>query len=278
MRLTRRQYAELYGPTTGDRFRLADTNLICEIERDLAVPGDEAVFGGGKSIRDGMAQSSAATAAEGALDLVITNVVVLDPLQGVVKADIGVRGGRIAGIGKAGNPDVMDGVDPDLVIGAATEVIAGEGAIATPGGIDTHIHMISPQQVWAALSGGITTLIGGGTGPADGTNATTCTPGPWNIAQMLRAAEALPVPIWVARDWLGGRPARDLVDAEGVALGTEDHAIRQTRPALRWHGLEDDLEASSKIEAERQLAVSGRARNRQHGETKPQKPADQSDS
>ncbi len=193
MRISRRQYAELYGPTTGDRFRLADTNLVCQVESDLTLPGDEAVFGGGKTIRDGMAQSSTLTTAAGALDLVITNAVVLDPLIGVVKADIGVRGGRIVGIGKAGNPDSMDGVTAGLVIGAGTEVIAGEGLIATPGGVDSHVHLISPQQAWAALSNGMTTLLGGGTGPADGTNATTCTPGPWNIGQMLRAIEAFPV-------------------------------------------------------------------------------------
>ena len=197
MKIGRRQYAELYGPTTGDRFRLADTNLVCEVERDLTLPGEEAVFGGGKTIRDGMAQSSTMTAQHGGLDLVITNAVVLDPLLGVVKADIGVRGGRIVGIGKAGNPDIMDGVTDGLVIGAGTEVIAGEGLIATPGGIDSHVHMISPQQVWAALSNGMTTLLGGGTGPADGTNATTCTPGPWNIAQMLRAVEALSAPNFI---------------------------------------------------------------------------------
>jgi urease subunit alpha len=193
VRISRRQYAELYGPTTGDRFRLADTNLVCEVESDLTLPGDEAVFGGGKTIRDGMAQSSTLTTAGGALDLVVTNAVVLDPLIGVVKADIGVRGGRIVGIGKAGNPDSMDGVTAGLVIGAGTEVIAGEGLIATPGGVDSHVHLISPQQAWAALSNGMTTLLGGGTGPADGTNATTCTPGPWNIGQMLRATEAFPV-------------------------------------------------------------------------------------
>jgi urease subunit alpha len=193
VRISRSQYAELYGPTVGDRFRLADTNLVCEVERDLTLPGEEAVFGGGKTIRDGMAQSSTLTSAAGALDLVITNAVVLDPLLGVVKADIGVRAGRIVGIGKAGNPDIMDGVTAGLVIGAGTEVIAGEGLIATPGGVDSHVHLISPQQVWAAVSNGITTLLGGGTGPADGTNATTCTPGAWNIGQMLRATEAFPV-------------------------------------------------------------------------------------
>src|SRR6202171_2202470 len=174
MKISRQQHAELVGPGAGDRFRLADTNLICEVEQDLTLSGDEAVFGGGKTIRDGMAQSSRATRADGALDLVITNAVVMDAVIGIVKADIGIRDGRIVAIGKAGNPDVMDGVTPGLVIGPGTEVIAGEGTVATAGGIDTHVHMISPQQVWAALSNGITTLLGGGTGPADGTNATTC--------------------------------------------------------------------------------------------------------
>jgi len=192
-RISRDRYARLYGPTTGDRFRLADTALTAEIERDSAVYGEEAVFGGGKSIRDGMAQMAGITNAQGALDLVITNVVVMDPMIGIVKADIGVKGGRIAGIGKAGNPDTMHGVDPRLIIGAGTEVIAGEHLIATPGAIDTHIHMIAPQQAWHALSNGITTLIGGGTGPADGTNATTSAPGPWNMGMMLRAGESLPV-------------------------------------------------------------------------------------
>jgi urease subunit alpha len=232
VRLTRHQYAELYGPTTGDRFRLADTNLVCEVEKDLTVPGEEAVFGGGKTIRDGMAQSSALRSDAGALDLVITNAVVLDPLAGVVKADIGIRGGRIVGLGKAGNPDVMDRVTPGLEIGAATEAVAGEGCIATAGGVDCHVHMISPQQVWAALSSGVTTMLGGGTGPADGTAATTCTPGPWNIAQMLRAAEALPV------NWgLLGKgnassiePLREQIEAG--ACGLKDHEDWGTTPAV----------------------------------------------
>src|SRR5712691_10541544 len=192
MRISRARYARLYGPTAGDRFRLADTDLVCEVERDLGLPGEEAVFGGGKTIRDGMAQSQR-TSAEGAPDLVITNVVVMDPLLGIVKADIGVKNGRIAAIGKAGNPDVQDGVDPALVIGAGTEIIAGEHLIATPGGIDSHVHLICPQQVYEALSNGITTLIGGGTGPATGTNATTCTPGPWNIHRMMESGEGLPI-------------------------------------------------------------------------------------
>jgi urease subunit alpha len=232
VRISRRQYAELYGPTAGDRFRLADTNLVCEVERDLTVYGEEAVFGGGKTIRDGMAQSSTITNANGALDLVITNAVVMDALIGVVKADIGIRAGRIVGIGKAGNPDIMDGVTEGLVIGAGTEVISGEGLIATAGGIDTHVHMISPQQVWAAMSNGITTMLGGGTGPADGSNATSSTPGAWNIAQMLRAAEGLPV------NWgLMGKgnastpdPLREQIEAGACAL--KDHEDWGTTPAV----------------------------------------------
>ena len=191
--ISRRRYVELYGPTVGDRFKLADTALVCQVEQDLLTYGDELVFGGGKTARDGMGQGSNYTNANGALDLVITNAIILDPLLGVIKADIGVRNGRIAGIGKSGNPAVMDRVDPALVVGPGTEVIAGEHLIATPGGIDSHIHMIAPQQVFHALSNGITTMLGGGTGPADGTRATTCTPGPWNIHRMLEAAEALPV-------------------------------------------------------------------------------------
>ena len=191
--ISRRQYVDLYGPTTGDRFRLADTDLICQVERDLLTPGDELVFGGGKTARDGMGQASGVTNRQGALDLVITNAVILDPLLGIIKADIGVRSGRIVGIGKSGNPGIMDGVDPELVVGPGTEIVAGEHLIATPGGIDAHIHMISPQQVEHALSNGITTMLGGGTGPADGTRATTCTPGVWNIHRMLEAAEGLPV-------------------------------------------------------------------------------------
>jgi urease subunit alpha len=192
--IPRRTYADLYGPTTGDRVRLADTELIIEIEKDYAVYGDEITFGGGKVIRDGMGQSSIATreSEHGALDLVVTNAVILDH-WGIVKADVGIRNGRIVKIGKAGNPDTQQGVDPDLVVGAATEVIAGEGKILTAGAIDSHIHFISPQQIYEALSNGITTMIGGGTGPATGTNATTCTPGRWNLEQMLRAAEAWPM-------------------------------------------------------------------------------------
>ena len=194
LNVPRRTYADLYGPTTGDRVRLADTELIIEVEKDFTTYGDEITFGGGKVIRDGMGQSSVATRDDspGALDLVITNALVIDH-WGIVKCDIGVKDGRIVKIGKAGNPDTMSGVDPELIVGAATEVVAGENLIVTAGAIDSHIHFISPQQVYAALSNGTTTMIGGGTGPATGTNATTCTPGAWNIARMLEAAEAWPM-------------------------------------------------------------------------------------
>ena len=175
--ISRRKYVDLYGPTAGDRFRLADTELICQVEKDLLVAGDELVFGGGKTARDGMGQASGATNRGGALDLVITNAVIMDPLLGIIKADIGIRGGRIAEIGKSGNPGVMDGVDPELVVGPGTEVVAGEHLIATPGGIDAHIHMISPQQVEHAFSNGITTMLGGGTGPPTGQGRRPARPG-----------------------------------------------------------------------------------------------------
>src|SRR6201982_644696 len=186
VRLPRKTYADLYGPTTGDRVRLADTELIIEVEKDFTSYGDEITFGGGKVIRDGMGQSSTAAreSQPGALDLVITNALIVDH-WGIVKGDIGVRNGRIVKVGKAGNPDTMAGVDPALVVGASTEVIAGENLIVTAGGVDSHIHFISPQQVYEALSNGTTTMLGGGTGPATGTDATTCTRGAWNLARML---------------------------------------------------------------------------------------------
>jgi urease subunit alpha len=187
----RRRYAALYGPTAGDRIRLADTNLLIEVERDLCAGGDEAVFGGGKVIRESMGQA-AATRADGTPDTVITGAVVLDH-WGVVKADIGIRDGRISAIGKAGNPDTMDGVHPDLVIGPGTEVIAGNGRVLTAGAIDCHVHLICPQIVTEALAAGITTLIGGGTGPAEGTKATTVTPGAWHLARILEAMDPFPV-------------------------------------------------------------------------------------
>ena len=185
-------HAGMFGPTTGDRMRLADTELVLEVERDLTVSGDEVKFGGGKVVRDGMGQDPRATRASGAPDLVITNALVVD-YRGIFKADIGVRDGLICGIGKAGNPGLQDRVDRALVIGPGTEVIAGEGMICTAGAIDSHIHFICPQLVTTAITSGVTTLLGGGTGPAHGTLATTCTPGAWNIARMLEAAEEYPV-------------------------------------------------------------------------------------
>jgi len=192
--LSRADYAAMYGPTTGDRIRLADTQLLIEVERDLTIPGEEVKFGGGKVVRDGMGQSQI-TRAGGAVDTVITGVVVFDH-QGIVKADVGLKDGRIAAIGKAGNPDTQPGVT--IIIGPGTEIIAGEGKIVTPGGFDCHIHYICPQQVDHAVHSGITTLLGGGTGPAHGTLATTCTPGPWHIARMLEAVSDLPVNIGIA--------------------------------------------------------------------------------
>ena len=187
-RIDRAAYASLYGPTVGDRVRLGDSELLIQVEADRTVYGDEVSFGGGKVIRDGMGQCQRLAAA--VADLVITNALILDH-WGIVKADVGIKDGRISGIGKAGNPDTQAGVD--ILIGPGTEIIAGEGQILTAGGIDSHVHFICPQQVEDALMSGVTTMIGGGTGPATGTNATTCTPGPWNIHRMLQAAEGLPV-------------------------------------------------------------------------------------
>ncbi len=188
--IPRKQYVDLYGPTKGDKIRLADTDLIIEIEKDFQNYGDEIVFGGGKSARDGMGQASGVTS-KNALDLVITNAIIMDPVLGIIKADIGIKNGLIAGIGKAGNPNVMDGID--MIISANTEVMAGEHTICTPGIIDSHIHFIAPQQAIDAICSGTTTMIGGGTGPTDGTKATTCTPGPWNIHRMLEALDELPL-------------------------------------------------------------------------------------
>jgi urease subunit alpha len=190
-KIDRAAYAAMFGPTTGDRVRLADTDLIIEVEEDRTIYGEEVKFGGGKVIRDGMGQSQASRA-EGAVDTVITNALILDH-WGIVKADIGIRDGRIAAIGKAGNPDIQPGVD--IVVGSGTEAIAGEGRILTAGGIDSHIHWICPQLAEEALHSGVTTMLGGGTGPAEGTNATTCTPGPWHIGRMMQAVEGLPVNI-----------------------------------------------------------------------------------
>jgi urease subunit alpha len=201
-RITRQAYADMFGPTTGDRVRLADTDLIIEVERDLTTYGEEVKFGGGKVIRDGMGQSQFSQA-EGAVDTVITNALIVDH-WGIVKADVAILNGRIKKIGKAGNPDVQPGVD--IIIGPGTEIIAGEGKILTAGGVDSHIHFICPQQVDEAIAAGVTTLIGGGTGPATGTSATTCTPGPWHLARIIQAAEGLPVNLGFAGKGNATRP------------------------------------------------------------------------
>jgi urease subunit alpha len=232
LKIPRRTYADLYGPTTGDRIRLADTELIIEIEKDYTHYGDEITFGGGKVIRDGMGQSASATRERehGALDLVITNAVILDH-WGIVKADVGIKNGRIVKVGKAGNPDTMEGVDPGLVVGASTEVIAGENLILTAGGVDSHIHFISPQQIYEALSNGITTMIGGGTGPATGTAATTCTPGAWNLARMLQAAEAWPMNFGFLGKGNSAAAAPLIEQIEAGACGLKLHEDWGTTPA-----------------------------------------------
>ncbi len=219
-KIGRRAYAEMFGPTTGDRVRLADTELVIEVEDDYTLRaggyGEEVKFGGGKTIRDGMAQSQQ-TRAQGAMDCVLTNALVLDH-WGIVKADIGLKDGRIAAIGKAGNPDTQPGVD--IVIGPGTEIISCEGSIVTAGGIDSHIHFICPQQVEEALASGITTMFGGGTGPATGTFATTCTPGPWNIERMLQAAEGLPMNLGFMGKGNASRhePLREQIEAGAIGL------------------------------------------------------------
>src|SRR3989440_2026672 len=224
--LPRHTYARMYGPTTGDRVRLADTALVLEVEDDRTIYGEEVKFGGGKVIRDGMGQGTAA----GALDLVITNALIVDH-WGIVKADIGVRDGRIAGLGKAGNPAIMDGVAPELEIGPGTEVIAGEGLIVTAGGVDSHVHFICPQLVDEALASGITTMLGGGTGPATGTRATTCTPGPWYLARMLQAADAYPVNLGFLGKGNSARPEGLAAQIEAGAIGLKLHEDWGSTPA-----------------------------------------------
>ncbi|AIV77663.1 urease, alpha subunit [Burkholderia pseudomallei] len=226
LRLSRRAYAEMYGPTTGDRIRLADTELLIEVERDHTFYGEEVKFGGGKVIRDGMGQSQLPAA--DVADTVITNAVILDH-WGIVKADIAIKHGRIAAIGKAGNPDIQPGVT--IAIGAATEIIAGEGLIVTAGGIDTHIHFISPQQIDEALASGVTTMIGGGTGPATGTNATTCTPGPWHMERMLQAADGWPINLGFLGKGNASRPQPLVEQIEAGAIGLKLHEDWGTTPA-----------------------------------------------
>jgi urease subunit alpha len=225
--IDRHAYAEMYGPTTGDRVRLGDTGLVIQIERDETIYGEEVKFGGGKVIRDGMGQSQRAGA--DVADLVITNAVVLDAGGGIFKADVGVKEGRISAVGKAGNPDVQPGVT--IVIGPGTEIVAGEGCLLTPGAIDTHIHFISPQQVEHALMSGVTTMIGGGTGPAAGTNATTCTPGPWNVARMLQAADALPMNIGLLGKGNASRPEALVEQVVAGCVGLKLHEDWGTTPA-----------------------------------------------
>ncbi|PWR22548.1 urease subunit alpha [Zavarzinia aquatilis] len=227
MKMSRGAYADMFGPTVGDRIRLADTELLIEVEKDYTTYGEEVKFGGGKVIRDGQGQSQV-TRAAGAVDTVITNVVILDH-WGIVKADVAIKDGRIAGIGKAGNPDTQPGVS--IIVGPGTEVIAGEGKILTAGGIDCHIHFICPQQVEEAISSGITTLIGGGTGPATGTNATTCTPGPWHIARMLQAAEGLPVNLMFAGKGNASDPAALIEQVKAGAAALKLHEDWGTTPA-----------------------------------------------
>jgi urease subunit alpha len=225
--MDRAAYAQMFGPTVGDRVRLADTDLILEVEEDRTIYGEEVKFGGGKVIRDGMGQSQASRA-EGAVDTVITNALIVDH-WGIVKADVGLREGRIAAIGKAGNPDVQPVVD--IVIGPGTEAIAGEGRILTAGGIDAHIHWICPQQADDALYSGITTMLGGGTGPAEGTNATTCTPGPWHIARMLQAADGLPVNVGFFGKGNAAKPDALMEQVVGGACGLKLHEDWGTTPA-----------------------------------------------
>ncbi len=226
-KISRQAYAEMFGPTTGDRLRLADTELIIEVEKDYTIYGEEVKFGGGKVIRDGMGQSQCVSSET--VDTVITNALIVDAVTGIVKADIGLKDGRIAAIGKAGNPDIQPGVT--IVVGPGTEVIAGEGMVVTAGGIDSHIHFICPQQIEEALNSGVTTMIGGGTGPATGTFATTCTPGPWHIHRMLEAAEAFPMNLGFLGKGNASLPDALREQVEAGAMGLKLHEDWGTTPA-----------------------------------------------
>src|SRR5262245_39139147 len=226
-RITRAAYADMFGPTTGDKVRLADTDLIVEVERDLTTYGEEVKFGGGKVIRDGMGQSQAGRA-DGAVDTVITNALIVDH-TGITKADVGLRDGRVAAIGKAGNPDVQPGAD--TIVGPGTEAIAGEGKILTAGGIDSHIHFICPQQIEEALNSGITMMVGGGTGPATGTAATTCTPGPWHLARMIEAADAFPMNLALSGKGNASQPKALVEQILGGASCLKLHEDWGTTPA-----------------------------------------------
>nr|WP_319494612.1 urease subunit alpha [uncultured Desulfobacter sp.] len=225
--ISRKAYAEMFGPTTGDRVRLADTELFIEVEEDKTIYGEEVKFGGGKTIRDGMGQSQASC--KDAVDMVITNALIVDH-WGIVKADVGIKNGRIHGIGKAGNPDVQPGIN--IIVGPGTEAVAGEGHILTAGGIDAHIHFIAPQQIEEALASGITTMLGGGTGPATGTNATTCTPGPWNIVKMLQAADAFPMNLGFMGKGNASLPIALEEQVAAGAMGLKLHEDWGTTPAV----------------------------------------------
>jgi urease subunit alpha len=222
--ISRQEYAGLFGPTAGDKIRLGDTDLYIEIERDLRIPGDEAIYGGGKTLRDGMGVNNQLTSKNGALDLVITNATVVDAVLGVVKADVGIKDGLIAGVGKAGNSGTMDGVTPGLDVGPATDAISGEQLILTAGGIDTHVHFIAPQQAYTALSNGVTTFFGGGVGPTDGTNGTSITSGPWHIEMMLRAIEGLPVNVGILAK---GSSAGEAALVEQVLAGAAGFKVHE---------------------------------------------------
>jgi urease subunit alpha len=230
LKIPRRQYVDLYGPTKGDRIRLGDTDLIIEIENDLTSYGDELVFGGGKSVRDGMGQASGVSSVS-SLDLVITNAIILDPIAGVIKADLGIKNGLIAGVGKAGNPNIMDGVFNNMIVSSGTEVISGEHTLCTPGTIDTHIHFVSPQQAIEAICSGTTTMIGGGTGPAEGTKATTCTPGPWNIHRMIESLEDFPLNFGLLGKGNDSLPSSLIEQIRAGACGLKLHEDWGSTPA-----------------------------------------------
>lgn len=234
LKLTRKQYTDLYGPSSGDKIRLGDSELLIEVEKDLLTPGDEVVFGGGKTIRDGLAQASGVTNADGALDFVITNAVILDPVLGIVKADIGIKDGKIAGVGKSGNPLIMDKVNSKMIVSACTEATAGEHTICTAGHFDTHIHNICPQQYIDGISNGICNMIGGGTGPADGTCATTCTPGAFNMSRMLESIEDTPMNWGFLGKGNDSHPslATQIEQIEAGACGLKDHEDWGTTAAV----------------------------------------------
>ncbi len=235
--ISRKEYAALFGPTVGDKIRLGNTDLIVEIEKDLRGYGDESVYGGGKTLRAGMGSDAEMRRDAGVLDLVITNVTVIDAVLGVVKADVGIRDGKIAGIGKCGNPSMMDNVDPDLVCGNSTGAVSGEHLILTAGGVDSHVHLISPQQALAAISNGVTTFIGGGIGPTDGTNGTTITPGTWNIHRMLEACDGLPVNIGLLGKGHACSEAALVEQIEAGAVGLKCHEDWGALPAVIRTGL-----------------------------------------